>query len=140
MMVPMGMVADKIGEKYPIYICSTLTIIFIYSFLLWPPQSEAVTRFMLFMIGANLGALNPIFVGFGQRLFPNHPGTISALLMGIAWSFSNLSYAVAGWLAKTASMTGALLAISGLLFVPLILVMQLELLLEKKRTASIKEA
>ncbi len=137
MMIPMGIIADRIGEKYPIYICSTLTIILIYSFLLWPPESELVTGGMLFIIGANLGALNPIFVAFGQRLFPNHLGTISAFLMGIAWSFSNLSYAVAGWLAKTASIAGALLAISGLLFVPLILVMQLELLLEKKRTAQL---
>lgn len=114
MMVPMGLMADKIGEKYPIYICSTLAIILMYSLLLSPPKSEIAVGVLLFVIGANLGALNPIFVAFGHRLFPNHLGTISAFLMGIAWSFSNLSYAVAGWLAKTASITGALLSISGL--------------------------
>lgn len=133
MMVPAGLIADKIGEKYPIYVCSLSSMAFLYTFLLWPPVSSLGAGVLLFCIGATLGALNPIFVGFGHRLFPNHLGTISAVLMGIAWSFSNLSYAVAGWLAKTASITGALTVISGLLFVPLLLIMKLELILEKKR-------
>jgi len=48
-----------------------------------------------------MGTINPILVSWANRLVPESPSTVSAILMGFAWCLSNLGTLWAGLLSKS---------------------------------------
>ncbi len=119
MMVPVGWMCDRFGQKKILLCAVCLASFFLFLFLTQPPATLAGTACLLATLGAFLGIINPIIVSWGHRLVPESPSTISALLMGFAWCFSSLCPACAGLLSKFYSeepYLNALATIGGLLF------------------------
>lgn len=121
LMVPAGFLADKFGEKRLIYVYSILSFVAFYSFILFPPASIIGAGIFLFILGGFLGTLNPVFVSCGHKLFPNHLATVSAILMGFAWSLANLSFVFMGFLVKTLGITIAFSLLGTLILIPIFL-------------------
>jgi FSR family fosmidomycin resistance protein-like MFS transporter len=118
-MVPAGWLCDKYGQKKVLLTVVALASALFYLFLTNPPASLGWTVFLLGSLGAFLGIINPIIVSWGNRLVPESPSTVSAILMGFAWCFSNLGPAFAGLLSKfydDEPYLNAIASLSGLLF------------------------
>lgn len=99
-MLGMGQVCDRIGYKRAIIAASTVGLVLIYSFLYLPLGGPIFTYFLLALLGICLYLVNPLIISWGNDLVPEHPSTVSALLMGFAWCLSNLIPMLAGILAK----------------------------------------
>lgn len=85
MMVPSGYLSDKYSPRTVLLISTLAGISLFYTFLFFPNLPSSYLLFLVFSLGALLGAINPLLVSFGNRLVPSHPGMISAFLMGLAW-------------------------------------------------------
>lgn len=83
MMVPGGYLAEKYSSKVVIVSAIIIGVGTLYSFLLSPELPTIALCFLLFVIGAAIGVVNPIAVAFGNRLMPSNPGVVSACLMGL---------------------------------------------------------
>jgi fucose permease len=77
---------------------------------------------LLVCIGGFLCLINPMIVSWGNQIVSHSSSTISALLMGFAWCFSNLGPVLAGYLAKTWAHIFSMSIISVLLLISLFLV------------------
>lgn len=97
-MVPAGILADKYGQKQVLLTVIFSAILLLYSFLMLPSLNTTSTIVLLSTLGACLGIANPLIISWGNRLVPESPSTVSALLMGFAWCLSNLGPAFAGFL------------------------------------------
>ncbi len=118
-MIPAGWFCDRYGQKKVLLTVVTLAATLFYIFLTNPPATIGGTILLLGSLGAFLGIINPIIVSWGNRLVPESPSTVSAILMGFAWCFSNLGPVFAGFLSKLYDEEPYLNAISslgGLLF------------------------
>ncbi|MBI2742761.1 MAG: MFS transporter [Chlamydiales bacterium] len=118
-MVPAGWLCDKYGQKKVLLTVVCGAGLLFYTFLTHPATSIGQIALMLSGLGAFLGIINPIIVSWGNRLVPESPSTVSALLMGFAWCFSNLGPAFAGFLAKfyvEEPYLNAIASLGGLLF------------------------
>lgn len=99
-MVPAGWLCDRFGQKKVLLTVVALASILFYVFLTNPPPTIGGTVLLLGSLGSVLGIINPIIVSWGSRLVPESPSTVSAILMGFAWCFSNLGPTCAGFLTK----------------------------------------
>jgi MFS transporter, FSR family, fosmidomycin resistance protein len=99
-MVPAGFLCDRYGQKSVMLVVVTASIFLFYLFLMQPPSTLGSTIFLLAALGAVLGIMNPIIVSWGNKLVPESPSTVSAILMGFAWCFSNLGPTCAGFISK----------------------------------------
>jgi FSR family fosmidomycin resistance protein-like MFS transporter len=99
-MIPAGWLCDKYGQKKVLLTVIGSAAFLFYTFLISPPSTLGGTAILLAVLGAFMGIINPIIVSWGNRLVPESPSTVSALLMGFAWCFSSLGPACAGILAK----------------------------------------
>lgn len=97
-MVLVGFFFSGWSHKKLLTICKTTGAALLYAFLLIPEPSLVLTIIMLAALGATLYQCNPLITAWGHYLVPNHPSTISGLLMGFAWCFSNLVPMLAGLL------------------------------------------
>ena len=87
-LIPAGYLADKYSSRSVILIATILGLGFFYLFVLNPELSPTILLSVLFMMGACLWVVNPVSVALGNRLMPDKPGVVSALLMGLVWCIS----------------------------------------------------
>jgi FSR family fosmidomycin resistance protein-like MFS transporter len=88
-MVPGGLIADKTSYKLVIMTSLICGFIFFYTFIKFPYLSNHLTLILLFLLGAAIMLINPLVIAFGNKLYPNEPGTVSGFLMGFAWCIAN---------------------------------------------------
>lgn len=95
-MLPAGYLADRFGQR-PVLLASFLIGTFLfYTFLFSKELSLIEAGLFLGALGASLMVANPLIISFGNRLVPESPSTVSALLMGFAWCVGNLGPLCAG--------------------------------------------
>lgn len=124
-MIPAGKLCDRYGQKKVLLSVVSCALLLFYVFLTHPGLSLGHSALLLSGLGAFLGIINPIIVSWGNRLVPESPSTVSALLMGFAWCFSNLGPAFAGFLSKfyvEEPYLNAIASLGGLLFLILFFV------------------
>lgn len=85
MMVPAGFLADRFSSRSVIIGSTVSSLILLYTFLFLPTLDDVFVLPLLFTLGASLGVVTPVNVAFGNKLAPEHPGLISAFLMGMVW-------------------------------------------------------
>ncbi|HSW86430.1 MAG TPA: MFS transporter [Rhabdochlamydiaceae bacterium] len=95
-MVPAGYLCDKYGQKSVMLVVLCCATVLLYLFLANHSLSVGLTILLLSTLGAFLGIINPIIVSWGNRLVPQNPSTVSAILMGFAWCLSNFGPTSAG--------------------------------------------
>lgn len=118
-MIPVGYLCDKYGQKLILLITITLGLVILYSFLAQENYSFWMTIVLLTCLGGCMGTINPMLVSWGNRLVPESPSTVSGLLMGFAWCLSNFGATWAGLIAKSIVVDpiAATLSLLGLLLV-----------------------
>lgn len=87
-LIPTGYLADKYSSRSVIFYASLIGMLFFYTFLFIPGWSNEMSLFLLFGMGAAISIVNPISIAFGTKLAPEHPGMVSAFLMGCVWCVS----------------------------------------------------
>ncbi|MGE0671132.1 MAG: MFS transporter [Parachlamydiales bacterium] len=101
LMTPAGFLCDRFGPK-PVLLGVILgAISLLYAFLFSPSLSAFESVLFLGCLGGMMGTINPILVSWANRLVPESPSTVSAILMGFAWCLSNLGTLWAGLLSKS---------------------------------------
>ena len=98
-MIPAGFLCDKYGQKKVLLTVLLLAVSTFYFFLNLTNFPLAWSMGVLAFLGASMGIINPIIISWGNRLVPESPSTVSAILMGFAWCLSHLGTASAGILA-----------------------------------------
>lgn len=104
-MIIVGLLCHKWPYK-PILISALIaSCISLSAFLFFPITSLIPSSLLLISIGGFLCVINPMIVSWGNHIVPGSPSTISALLMGFAWCFSNLGPILGGILANSFTKT-----------------------------------
>ncbi len=88
MMVPAGYLADAYSARRVMLYASLVACIAFYTILYFGGMSMMLVLTTLFVLGSSLALFNPVGVSLGTRFEPQHPGAISALLMGLVWCVS----------------------------------------------------
>lgn len=88
MMIPAGYLSDAYSGRSVLVFAGISAFLCFYCFIFFGGASLWVLFPCLFILGASLGVVNPVGVSFGISLEPNHPGTVSAFLMGMVWCVS----------------------------------------------------
>jgi len=127
LMVPAGYLSDRFGPKPVLLTILLSSLLLFYSFLAQSEMSVVATVIFLLGIGGFMGTVTPVLVAWGNKLVPESPSTVSALMMGFAWCLANLGSTWAGLLAKhitssepivmTLAILGSLLVVGFLLIV-----------------------
>ncbi|MGE5195728.1 MAG: MFS transporter [Anaerolineae bacterium] len=97
-MMPAGHLSDKYGLKRVLLIVVSHTICLFCFLLLSKQLAIGECLFLLTLLGALFGVINPLTISWGHSLVPQSPSTVSGLLMGLAWCVGNLTPACAGFL------------------------------------------
>lgn len=87
-LIPSGLLADRFSSRSVILGATLIGFMLFYTFLSFPELSDEATLALLFAMGATISVVNPVSVAFGNKLAPEHPGMISAFLMGCVWFVS----------------------------------------------------
>lgn len=120
MMIPAGYLSDRYSARNIMLLSNGLGCFVFYLFLLSPAFSNALTLFLLFIIGASLGMANPVAVALGNKILPTRPGLVSAFLMGMVWCIAEwIGPGGSGLLTKLFKDNAPSLALSslGILFI-----------------------
>lgn len=88
LLMPSGLLADRFSSRSVIVSACAFGGLLLYSFLAFPQLSDMATLSILFCLGASLSIVNPVSVALGHRFAPDHPGMVSAYLMGCVWCVS----------------------------------------------------
>ena len=99
-MIPAGYLCDRYGQKKILLTILTAASALLFLFLTSHDLPFGWTMGLLAILGSFLGIVNPIIISWGNRLVPEHPSTVSAILMGFAWCIGNLGIALAASLSK----------------------------------------
>lgn len=83
--LPAGYLADKYSTRSVVLSFASFGIIALYTFILNPGFSPSIVLMLLCSHGCSAGVMTPICLGLGNKLAPDHPGAVSALLMGMVW-------------------------------------------------------
>lgn len=89
MMIPSGLLADKYSYRTVILTASIFGAIFFFTFLNFPLISNSSLLILFFLMGAAIMTVGPLVIAFGNKLYPNESGVISAFLMGFALCIAN---------------------------------------------------
>ncbi len=103
-LVPAGYLCDRYGHKPVLLVAIFATLLLLYAFLIQTEHALEKTALFLTCVGGFMGTINPVIVSWGNKLVPESPSTVSALLMGCAWCLANLGSTWAGLLAKSVSV------------------------------------
>lgn len=90
LLIPLGLLADRIGQKKVLISIGLLNLGLFYLFLFQPPMSNFWLLALLFGLGACNGCYNPIGVSLGNHMMPRYASSVSAFLMGGVWCFSHI--------------------------------------------------
>ena len=99
-MIPAGYLCDRYGHRKVLLCTLFFALCLFYTFLIHSSLSFLGTTLLLTLLGSCLGIINPILVSWGNKLVPESPSTVSALMMGCAWCFGSLGATWAGLLAQ----------------------------------------
>jgi FSR family fosmidomycin resistance protein-like MFS transporter len=100
-----GRLSDRLGRRRVIAGALVGAVPFLYLFL---ATEGMLSMAYLALGGMLLFASNPVSVIFAQELFPEHRGTVSALVMGFAWGVGALLITLVGWLGDMVGLEMAL--------------------------------
>jgi len=89
MMIPSGLLADKYSYRTVILTASSLSAIFFFTFLNFPLISNSSLAMLFFLMGASIMTVGPLVIAFGNKLYPEESGIVSAFLMGFALCLAN---------------------------------------------------
>lgn len=101
LMIPIGYLCDRYSQKIILLSILPLSLVLLYNFLLTQNSSTMLSIGSLVLLGGLMMTINPIIVSWGNRLVPEHPSTVSSLLMGSAWCIGNLGPVWAGLLIRS---------------------------------------
>jgi FSR family fosmidomycin resistance protein-like MFS transporter len=87
-LAPAGYLADRYSARNVVLTTIVIGTAAFYAFLLVPFLSVEMLMILLVIMGASLGIVNPLTVVFGNKLYPNRSGMVSAFLMGLVWCVS----------------------------------------------------
>lgn len=138
-MISFGLLCHKWGFKPLLVFANICATCFLFLFLFFPITSPLLTSLLLVCIGGFLCLINPMIVSWGNQIVSHSSSTISALLMGFAWCFSNLGPVLAGYLAKTWAHIFSMSIISVLLLISLFLVCLIQHKQPQEATEIIKD-
>jgi len=99
-MIPAGYLCDRYGHRKVLLCTLFFALCLFYTFLIHSSLSFLGTTLLLTLLGSCLGIINPILVSWANKLVPESPSTVSALMMGCAWCFGSLGATWAGLLAQ----------------------------------------
>ncbi len=99
-MVIAGWLCDKYGHRVVLLFVLAGALISLYLFLMQRSLAPIANVLALTFLGVFLGVSNPVIISWGNRIVPESPSTVSALLMGFAWCLGNLAPIAAGFLVK----------------------------------------
>lgn len=85
MMVPGGLLADRYSCKSVILTATAVGCLAYYCLLFFPRMETHFLLPLLMTMGGALVLINPVAIALGNRLVPENPGAVSALLMGLVW-------------------------------------------------------
>lgn len=102
-MVPAGYLCDRYGHRRVLLCTLFLALCLFYTFLVYTSLSFFSTLLLLTLLGSCLGIINPMLVSWGNKLVPESPSTVSALMMGCAWCLGSFGATWAGLLAQSSS-------------------------------------
>jgi FSR family fosmidomycin resistance protein-like MFS transporter len=88
LLIPSGIIADRFSSRSIILTASFLGMMIFYAFLLIPDVSTPAVLSLLFALGATMGIVSPVSIALGHKLRSDHPGMVSAFLMGGVWCVS----------------------------------------------------
>jgi FSR family fosmidomycin resistance protein-like MFS transporter len=100
LMIPAGYLSDRFGPKPIVLTTLFFCLLLFYTFLSQAEFSLFKTVAFLMGIGGSMGTVTPVLVSWGNKLIPESPSTVSALMMGCAWCLANLGAAWAGLIAN----------------------------------------
>jgi FSR family fosmidomycin resistance protein-like MFS transporter len=135
-MIPAGFLCDRFGHRSILLTTVAAAASLFYLFLTQNGLSFSLSALFLSCLGAFLGIINPIIVSWGNRLVPESPSTVSALLMGFAWCVGNLGPMLAGIIAKAFNNYHISMGFMGLFIVT---VLVLVFLMPKESPEPVKE-
>lgn len=92
-----GSLADRIGRKKVIFLSLIMAIPFLYLFLSLDGWLALV---FLGFAGVILFASIPVSIVLAQQLFPRQAGTVSSVMMGLAWGIGGILVTPLGALAE----------------------------------------
>ena len=119
-MIPAGYLCDRYEHRNVLLCTLLVALCLFYGFLVHSALSFFSTLLLLMLLGGCLGVINPILVSWGNKLVPESPSTVSALMMGCAWCFGNLGATWAGFLTHGSTEHPILLSLSAMgLMLPL---------------------
>jgi predicted MFS family arabinose efflux permease len=85
MMIPIGRLADRFGRRRMHLIILSCSLVMWYVLTASPTLPMGLFALVCLLSGGFTGTANPMGVALGQRMRPELAGTISSLLMGLAW-------------------------------------------------------
>ncbi len=101
MMIPAGHLCDRLGEKKVLLGALVGGLSFFYLLLSQASLHPVFGGILLTLLGAFLGVINPTILSWGNRIAPENPSSVSALLMGCAWCVGNLGPLWGGWISSS---------------------------------------
>ncbi len=111
-MVPAGYCSDHFGPKSVMLVVIVMAFLFLYAFLILPHTSLLSSGLLLLGFGAFVGLINPLIVAWGNRIVPESPSVVSAILMGSAWCFAHIATIATGFLTRLFTSNACLISIS----------------------------
>lgn len=106
-----GQVADRVGFNRIIRVCFTLLVPLL---LLFPMVgSPALAVFLLAPIAIVMNAPQSANIALGQKFLPNHIGTSSGIMLGLAVSVGGMVAPGIGWVGDNYGLTAAMFTIAG---------------------------
>ncbi|MBS3902851.1 MAG: hypothetical protein KGZ30_00530 [Anaplasmataceae bacterium] len=83
-----------------------------HAIIFLPIGSSVTMALLLAAFGASVWLINPLIVTWGNRLVPESPSFISALMMGMAWCFAHLVTIASGVFVQRFSQTPCQLSLA----------------------------
>ncbi|CDR34475.1 MFS transporter [Criblamydia sequanensis] len=123
MMIPSGYLSDKKSPRAVLLSATCIGASLFYCFIFLKHLTLIALIPLIFLMGAFLNLVNPLSISYGLKSFPEKPGLVSAVLMGLVWIIAEgIGQGGGGLLTKLFSEDSAAKALSliGFLFIPAI--------------------
>jgi MFS transporter, FSR family, fosmidomycin resistance protein len=107
-----GTLCQRFNQKKIMIGALIFSVILFYFLALTPTLTGAQGVLLLSLLGASLNSVSPMILSWGVQIAPNSPSSISAILLGFAWSVSNFGPFCAGVLYKAFKMNSEIKTLS----------------------------
>jgi FSR family fosmidomycin resistance protein-like MFS transporter len=117
-----GPFADRFGPRRVIAASLVISVPLLAAALVVPGPASLV---LLTAGGFFLGSTLPVNITYAHAIAPVAPGTVSSLMLGVAWGVGGLAVPLVGMAGDTVGLQPALLVLAGLPAVAALLTMRL---------------